>query len=87
MQDNLGRFWKVAQPDGNRSTRFVYYTKKSDGNAKILGELDVEPSGGVHGSRKRANGMVCGGALFGPSGSVSFQICGKCAALVDERRR
>ena len=82
MRDNRGYFWKVVQSDGTRGTRFQCYAK-TDKGVKTISEFDVEASG-LHVSRKRTNGVACNGGLYGPPG---FQICGKCAALVDERRR
>ena len=82
MRDNLGRFWKVEQSDGKRGTRFICY-EKHGGGRKLLSEMDVDPAGS-HVSRKRTGGLACNGGLYGSTG---FQICGKCAALVDDRRR
>jgi len=80
VQDNMGRFWKVAQSDGKRSTRFVCYTKQGE-QIKTLAELDVDGLG-PHISRKRTGGVACNGRLYGMRG---FQLCEKCAALVEER--
>lgn len=84
MQDPLGRFWKVGKADGSRGTRLVCYEKKAGGGVKTLEELDADPMGQRHGSRTRKGGQTCNGEVFG---IARFQICAKCAALVDDRGR
>ena len=83
MKDNLGRLWKVGNQGAGKSPVFVVYTKHKGGDVKVLGEEDIAFPGNVHASRVRKVGLVCNGVLFGPPG---FQLCGKCAALVDVRR-
>jgi hypothetical protein len=84
VKDTLGRLWKVGNAKEGGQFVLVCYTKLPSGMPVIQHELDIASPGVTHASRVRKGGMACGGQLYGTPG---FQICKKCAALVDDRRR
>lgn len=84
MKDTLGRLWKVGNAKEGGQAVLVCYVKLPSGIPAIQHELDIAFPGGSHVSRKRKGGEACNGQLYGIPG---FQICKRCAALVDDRRR
>ena len=84
MKDTLGRLWKVGNAKEGGQFVLVCYEKLPSGQPIVRDELDIAFPGQRHVSREHKGGKACDGTLYGPPG---FQICKKCAALVDDRRR